>query len=357
MTDDRADELVLTLVELGVDPAAARAAVKAGDPERAVFEPVILAGIAERTVTPADVEAQGGLTVEECGAVMRAFGFPEPAASDPAFTPTEAEVLVELKRLQDIWPPSLTLQLARVYAEMLSRVASSEAQAFFLYTVPELRRLAPNPVTELRAVHSAFEELLPLADPLLLGVHRRWIEHELAQAAVRDAETRAGVRNLPGAADVSFLFCDLKDFTRYAEIEGDAAAIAAIDNFFDVVTRARGDDGRLIKSLGDGAMLVYPDPTGAVTAGARIIAMMRQEAVPGVHAAVHHGLAIAREGDYFGTAVNLAARLLALSGRDELVTTSAVVEATGSRFHWLPLGPRTIRGVADPLPIFRLVES
>jgi hypothetical protein len=97
-------------------------------------------------------------------------------------------------------------------------------------------------------VRGAFERLVPLADPLILGVHRRWIEHELGQRAITVAEQTARPAQLPGSVEVTFLFCDLKDFTAYAETRGDAAAIIAIDRFFDVVTRERGDGGQLVKS-------------------------------------------------------------------------------------------------------------
>src|SRR5687768_18007771 len=43
------------------------------------------------------------------------------------------------------------------------------------------------------------------------------------------AEARAGTRTLPGAVDVAILFCDLKDFTAYADTQGDEAAVAAIE--------------------------------------------------------------------------------------------------------------------------------
>lgn len=353
---DRSDaEILETLIKLGVAPAAADAAVRRGDPESAVFEPVLSKTRAMRTFTPLDIEARGGATAAECAVLMQAFGLPPPEPDEPTFTQTEADVLVQLRGLRHVWTQEMMIQLARVYGEMLSRIAGSEAQAFWAYTVPFVRQSDPDPTAELEALHAAFESLLPLADPLLVGIHHRWVEHEMGQAAVRDAEIRAGGELLPGAAEVAFLFCDLKDFTRYAEIEGDRAAIAAIDRFFDVISRERGDSGRLIKSLGDGAMLAYPGPSAAVGAGGRIITAMKTDALPGVHASVHYGVAVAREGDYFGSAVNLAARLLALGGRDELITTGVVVDATGSEFSWEPMGEKSIRGVAEPIPIYRLL--
>ena len=172
------------------------------------------------------------------------------------------------------------------------------------------------------------------------------------------AEEEAGNHVLPGAADVSFLFCDLKDFTVYADSEGDQAAVDAIDHFADVVSHQRGQSFRFHKALGDGAMLVYKEPTDAVAAGARIVDAMRDPDTPGVHASVHCGTAIVREGDYFGGAVNLAARLLNAAGRDELVATRRVLEASeGAGFAWEPAGTQRIKGITDPVEVFRLAEA
>jgi len=153
------------------------------------------------------------------------------------------------------------------------------------------------------------------------------------------------------------LFCDLKDFTAYAEGHGDAAAISAIDRFFDVVAHERGPTGQLVKTLGDGAMLVYDEPADAVAAGGRVIAAMRAPGLPAVHASAHRGVAIARSGDYFGGAVNLAARLLALAGRDELLATEAVVKRCRATFAWQPAGERTLRGVATPVAVYALASD
>jgi adenylate cyclase len=94
-----------------------------------------------------------------------------------------------------------------------------------------------------------------------------------------------------------------------------------------------------------------------VAAGGRIVDAMRGIDTPGVHASVHSGVALVREGDYFGSAVNLAARLLLAAERDELVATRPVVEATGSTFSWDSAGTREIKGMAEPVDLFRLRGS
>ncbi|MGB2939982.1 MAG: adenylate/guanylate cyclase domain-containing protein [Candidatus Dormiibacterota bacterium] len=349
-------DLVEALVDLGAEPEVAEAAVRRGDPESGVFQGVLLREREKRTVTPAEIEAEGGLSVQETGEVMHAFGFPPPAADEPAFTLSEAHVFIELGRLSPIWPRDLRVQLARLYGRTLARVAGAELQAFVGYSLPSLRGKGGSRAGSLTAVQAAFEQLLPLADPLLTGVHRRWIEHELAQVAVRNAEDLAGPQErLPGSVEVALLFCDIKDFTRYAEKMGDAAAIGLVDRFFDIVTNERGDAGRVVKALGDGAMLAYDSPPDAVAAGARIVGAMSDADTPGVHASVHVGQAIAREGDFFGGAVNLAARLLALAGRDQLVASQVVMERSPN-YQWESIGEHPIRGVAEPMPVYRLLS-
>jgi adenylate cyclase len=345
-------EVVETLRALGIPDDAIERAIERGDPEGAIFEAVLMPAIAERSVSASEIEQRGGLPVAETQLLMEAFGLQPPAPHEPAFTREEADVFVELRRLQQVWPPELGIQVARVYGRLLARIAQTGIQLFRLYVEPRLRADDRDRLAGLRAVQTAFARLLPLADPLLVGVHRRWVEHELAQAAVGEAE--AGGHVLPGTVNVAFLFCDLKDFTAFADSEGDAAAVAAIDTFAATVVRERGGEFRMMKSLGDGFMLAYGDSPAAVAAGARIVNAMRDPSSPGVHASVHQGLAIAREGDYFGTAVNLAARLLAAARRDELLATRPVVERTVSGFEWEPAGAHRVRGVTEPVELFRL---
>ncbi len=348
------DDVVETLRALGIEQEAIERALERGDPEGAIFDSVLLPEMAERTVSAEEIERRGGLTIEETLAMFTAFGLPPPEPKQTAFTPEEAQVFVEMKRLQEVWPTDIAVQIARVYGRLLARIAQTELQLFRVYVEPRLRAEGRDRLGSLRAVQQAFAQLVPLADPLLTGVHRRWVEHELAQEAVTSAETGADGLGLPGAVEVTFLFCDLKDFTAFADSEGDTSAVMAIDHFAETVTRERGEDSRFLKGLGDGFMLVYGEPSSAVGAGARIIEAMRVPRTPGVHASAHSGVAIVREGDYFGGSVNLAARLLNAADRDELIATSPVVERSGEDFRWEDAGKRRVRGVTEPVDVYRL---
>lgn len=348
------ESMIGELLKLGVSPEAIRSAHERGRVEDAIFDAVLDPAESERTVSPSQIEADGGLRVAETQLIALAFGLRAPEPDEPYFTPEEATVLQRFGELREIWPPEVYLQVVRVYGQALAHIAQTEIHVFRLYVEPRLRDASGGVLPALPAVHEAFGQLLPLADPMLLGVHRRRVEHELAQAAVREAERRTEEGVLPGAVEVTLVFCDLKDFTAYADAQGDEAAVEAIERFAIIVTAELGEKGHVLKALGDGYMLTYPEPAAAVSACTRIIERMRGDIAPGVHASVHHGVALYREGDYFGRVVNLAARLLDLAGRNQLVASEAVARATERLFDWEPLGSHHVRGISEPVEAYGL---
>lgn len=351
------EAIIGDLLELGVPPEAIRRAHARGRIDDAIFEAVLDPIRNRRTITAAQIEADGGLEVDEIRLLMLTFGLRSPDPEEAYFTPEEADVLRRFGELREIWPPEVYLQITRVYGQALAHIAQTEVQGFRLHVEPRLRAEAGEPLPALAAVHSAFGQLLPLADPMLLGVHRRRVEHELTQEAVREAELRTPEGVLPGAVEVTLAFVDLAGFTAYADSRGDVPAVEVVESFARAVTTELGERGRVLKALGDGYMLSFPDPVAAVGACRRIIERMGGEGTLGVHASVHQGVALYREGDYFGSAVNLAARLLGIAGHGQLVASAAVAEATAGYFDWEPPKGRRLRGFREPIPVCRLRTS
>ncbi len=345
-------EIAAQLRAFGATEQEIEHALKRGEPQRAVLEIIARHSAVGRTVTPAEVHAAGGPPVERLRELMQAFGLTPPEPDEPSFTPDETDALVGLWRSSDVWPFELAVQLSRVYGRLLARIAHATVQLWASAVEPGLRQRGAQHGALLAGAES-LDRLVPASDSLLKAVHRRWLEREATEMARQHVALAPNVAGALAAVEVSFLFCDLKDFTAFADRHGDAAAVRLIDRFAAVVTRERGADARLSKLLGDGFMCSYPDPRLAVDAGARIIDAMAAHDQPGVHASVHHGLAIPREGDYFGASVNLTARLLAFADRDELVATRPVLEHC-TELHWERAGTLRIRGISREVEVFRL---
>jgi len=345
-------EIAQQLRAFGATEREIERALASGEPQRAVLAVVARHSAEGRSVTPADIEAGGGPPHEQLAELMRAFGLPVPGRRERSFTAAEADALIELWRGSDVWPFELAIQVSRVYGRLLARIAHATVQLWASVVEPALRERSVEHDALLNGAES-LERLLPVSDALLAAVHRRWLEREAAQIALQEVPLTSHTEGSLAAVEVSFLFCDLKDFTAFADRQGDDAAVRLIDRFAAVVTREHGPEARLTKLLGDGFMCAYPNPQLAVDAGARIIDAMSAPGDPGVHASVHHGLAIPREGDYFGAAVNLTARLLAFADRDELVATRSVLERCDG-MQWERAGTLRIRGVSHDVEVFRL---
>ena len=132
---------------------------------------------------------------------------------------------------------------------------------------------------------------------------------------------------------LTIVFTDLLDSTRlYREI-GDAPAFGSVMNHFDILQAAIADEeGALIKTIGDAVMAVFQRPASAIRA---ILRAQKELATPPagqlaltLKAGVHSGHCIAvtlnQRLDYFGSTINLAARLAGLSRGNDIVLTSDV---------------------------------
>ncbi len=130
----------------------------------------------------------------------------------------------------------------------------------------------------------------------------------------------------------TIFFTDLKDSTRFYREVGDAPAFGYVVNHFDIMRAAiSAEGGSVVKTMGDAVMAVFTRPAAALRA---IIAAQTQlcstsnDKPPWLKAGVHTGSCIAvtlnDRLDYFGTTVNVAARLQGLSQGGDIIISSAV---------------------------------
>ena len=169
----------------------------------------------------------------------------------------------------------------------------------------------------------------------------------------------------------TFLFSDLVGFTSLAAAHGDDRAADVACEFYGQVRRLLPEHrAEEVKTLGDALMLRCDDPRSAIALGVRIVREL--EAVPGfppLRVGMHTGPAVYREGDWYGTTVNLAARLCGAAGGGEVLVSEATREAAGPvrgvafeerRLHWLknvtePVAARLDTERPPPLPRWRFL--
>jgi adenylate cyclase len=159
----------------------------------------------------------------------------------------------------------------------------------------------------------------------------------------------------------TFLFADIAGYTALTEAHGDADAAELAATFCrEISAIARAGGGEVVKTIGDAVMVRHCAPAEAVelglTAAHEVIA---GHGFPAVRVGMHHGPAIAREGDWFGATVNLAARVAAAAAGGEVLVTEAVHERAGELpgVEFESRGEHRMRNVTAPVPLFAAVRD
>ncbi|MDL4814229.1 adenylate/guanylate cyclase domain-containing protein [Actinomadura opuntiae] len=150
------------------------------------------------------------------------------------------------------------------------------------------------------------------------------------------AEDRAELVRVTGAdGTITFMFTDIVDSTSLNEKLGDKAWVRILKAHDRLVRRqvtARG--GHVVKSQGDGFMIAFSDPEeaiGAAVAIQNVLGRRRRKvsrtARVTVRIGVHRGEAVSRDGDYFGRAVAMAARVAAQADGGEILISDETLGA------------------------------
>lgn len=161
----------------------------------------------------------------------------------------------------------------------------------------------------------------------------------------------------PGRTTHTFVFADLAGFTALTEAHGDElAADLAADFCRRLAGMARDHGGEVIKNIGDAVMIRCEAAEAAVNLALGIVDEEQARPLsPTVRVGMHSGTAVEREGDWFGSTVNLAARVSgAARGQEVLLTEQTRALAVSLKDVDLELlGPREFRNVAEAVVVYR----
>jgi len=159
----------------------------------------------------------------------------------------------------------------------------------------------------------------------------------------------------------TFVFADLAGYTALTEAHGDEEAAALVADFCAAVrAELPAVGGTQVKTIGDAVMLTVPDPADAISLALRIThELTGGHGAPAVRVGLHHGPAVERDGDYFGAAVNLAARVSAeASGGEVLLTAQTAALAPDlAGVIYEPRGRQTLRNVREPVELFAALRT
>ena len=161
---------------------------------------------------------------------------------------------------------------------------------------------------------------------------------------------------------VSFLFTDLEGSTCLWEEHPDAmqGALARHDELMRAAIRSHA--GHVVKTTGDGFHATFATASDAIDAAVDAQLALAAESWPEtgplrVRMGVHTGAAAVRDGDYYGTALNRAARLMSVGHGGQVLVSLATNELVrGSGIEFEDLGSHRLRDLGEPERIFQVVH-
>ena len=197
-----------------------------------------------------------------------------------------------------------------------------------------------------------------LVDRALLAAYRRQQELAWTEQLVEEIEAaleETGVLGRPGRVP-AMCFLDLTGYTRLTEERGDQAAAELAGMLAVLVGRSsRAHGGVPVKWLGDGVMVHFREPAGAVQAALGMVEQLPAAGLPPAHVGVAAGPVVVQGGDYFGRTVNLAARIAAYASASRVLVSEPVVQrAPPQGVTFVELGLVQLEGIAHPV---RLLEA
>jgi adenylate cyclase len=306
----------------------------------------------EECVTVEEVAAETGLEPELIERILVILG--TPLGRQRLLNPEDVKALRHCARILAAGFPLVAfLQLVRVYVQSLRRIADAEVRLFHLFVHEPMIRDA---VPELEMAEEMGElagDILPLAAPLTEYLHTRYLRYFLEQDVVGHMESELGdaVTSQVHHVPVTLCFIDLTGFTRYTEEEGDLEALDVVENFVETVEATLPPEATIVKTIGDEVMVVSPDPGTLTEWAVSLLARFPKRPQPRV--GIHYAQAVYRDGDYFGTHVNLVHRVVGRAHAGEVLVTDRVADSLSGRgLSCEPIGEVTLRGFPTPTELY-----
>lgn len=296
-------------------------------------------------ISAVDAAERAGVPLSTVVEMRQAFGFPVVDPEVPSMPETVVEDLATFQLGVALFGNEDTLSFVRVMGWSTARMMEA-ARAMFGSSPTS----GAGGRTELE--WSQANETAIAAWVQVSGV----VRNLLAEQALRDVGFVHSL--MAGELRSAVAFVDLVGSTSWAEDVDAAQHSAALRRFeMQAATVAAEHGARLVKLIGDEAMVVADDPSQLTKVALAICGLAERDPdLPSARGAVGFGVVTARDGDYFGPLVNTVARAGKIADPGGIVVT-AEVERTLDPGSWEvdPVGLHALPGVADPVHLSRVV--
>src|SRR5919106_4633264 len=165
------------------------------------------------------------------------------------------------------------------------------------------------------------------------------------------------------ASEAAVLFADVSGSTKLYETAGNAVAHAAVESCVNIMKqKTQASKGRVIKTIGDEVMSAFSSADAAADAAIEMQSAISElppvgNTTLGIRIGFNHGPVVERDGDVFGDAVNLAARLASVATKGQIITARDTVMQMAPMLKASTRAITTIqvKGKAQEIQVYELI--
>ncbi len=304
------------------------------------------------------LSAETGLGLELLQVIRESTGFARPEPEDPVHEEELDLIPVVKVALEAGADPAAIERLVRVWGESMRRITEAAATFYHAQFEVPLLRSGMSEAQVLQAANEAVAAGIPYVDRAIVSMYHGHSEHSWIADVVEAVEAtleRAGLHHTV-AEPPAMCFLDLSGYTRLTEERGDKAAAEIAATLGRLVQGSAYDHGgRPVKWLGDGVMLYFTEPDGAVISALELADSVPATGLPPPHTGIDSGPVILQDGDYFGRTVNTAARIASHAGPGQILVSDSVVRSSQNpSIRFVDVGLVELKGLPHPIRLHRV---
>jgi adenylate cyclase len=304
-----------------------------------------------------ELVASFGVRGEQLPGVYAAFGLAVPPLE--AAIPVDEETLI--RQFFDVWAmvddtPEVALRAAHIVGDGMRRITAGTLDLFDEHGGSPPDRLRRG-LSQEQSMRPSFD-LAALQRDLLRWLDDRHTEHEVFERIVgfMEGALEATGRSQPRSTDLpAIAFVDLAGYTELTVASGDERAAEFATRLHVVASRViASHGGRVVKQLGDGVLLRFRTGVDAVAGVRDLVAAIVDADLPAAHAGIAVGRFVVRDGDVYGSVVNLAARIAAHAQPGEVLLPIEDARALLPSGAWDDAGEAFLKGLPDAIGLARV---
>ncbi|RAV16336.1 adenylate/guanylate cyclase domain-containing protein [Mycolicibacterium sp. GF69] len=288
-----------------------------------------------------------GVPLGDLARAWQALGLAVTDPDQPALSEADVDALASWQTITTVTGADAALNFLRIIGATMARLSEASGTMIRIAQPDMLMTHSRDELTTARA-YRAVAELMPGISALMDAVWR----HHITSARAYFEQV---IHDSSAMVTCGVGFADLSGFTVLTQQLSPTELADLLVEFSGAVSDVvHGDGGRVVKFIGDEVMWVTSTPEQLLTVATDLVEYPRaRETGLGVRAGLGYGLVLGLGGDYFGTPVNLAARLVSAAAPGQVLAAADLRDELPDR-PATRLDPLTLKGFEGPVTAYDL---